>query len=335
MRSDKPEMIGWEITHQCNLKCPHCYTAAGRRAVDELTTTECFSVIDSLVELGAKTIGWTGGEPLLRSDLEEIVSYGRERGKFTQGVTTNALLLDEPRGRSLKEAGISYIQISLDGSDPERNKAMRHATEQDFYKVIDAVRVCKKLGLQLDLAMLLGHENLDDAYNFIQLAKREGVTHIRYCNFIPWGRGKRKDVIQRLLFREHRDRLKAFVESASTRNSPVEMFGPGFGPLPSEYYFHPCVAGVQIMYISARGDVFPCTSLLDDQFRVGNIRERSLSDIWNDPDMTRMAKFPRTRIHGTCRSCEYFARCQGGCRGVTYAHTHDLYASFPLCLKTA
>ncbi len=236
---------------------------------------------------------------------------------------------------SLKEAGISYVQISLDGSDPQHNKAMRNATEEDFHKVIEAVRVCKKLGLQLDLAMLLGHENLDDAPNFIQLAKREGVTHIRYCNFMPWGRGKRKDVVQRLLFREHRDRLKAFVEGASTRNSPVEMFGPGFGPLPSEYYFHPCVAGVQIMYIAARGDVFPCTSLLDDQFRVGNIRQRSLSDLWNDPAMTAMARFPRSRIHGTCRFLRIFRPLPGRLPGCDLAHTHDLYASFPICLKTA
>jgi radical SAM protein with 4Fe4S-binding SPASM domain len=335
MRSDRPEMIGWEITRQCNLSCPHCYTASSKRPVDELTTAECLSLMDDLIALGAKSIGWTGGEPLMRRDLEEIVAHGRDKGKLHQGITTNGILLDEARSVSLKEAGIAYVQISLDGSDPAHNKMMRNATEPEFFKVIEGIRACRKIGLQLDLAMLLGHENLEDALSFIQLAKREGVTHIRYCGFVPWGRGKRKDIIQRLLFREHRDRLKAFVEGASHRNAPVEMFDPAFGPLPSEYYFHPCVAGVQLMYISAKGDVFPCTSLIDEQFKVGSIRERAIKDIWNDPFMTAMAKFPRERITGPCKSCEYFARCQGACRGVTYAHTHNLYASFPMCLKTA
>jgi radical SAM protein with 4Fe4S-binding SPASM domain len=335
MRSDKPEMIGWEITRQCNLSCPHCYTAAERRAHDELSTAECLGLMDDAIALGAKTVGWTGGEPLLRKDLEEIVAYGRDKGKLRQGVTTNGILLDESRARSLKEAGISYVQISLDGSDAAHNKVMRNATEEEFAKVIEAVRACRRIGLQLDLAMLLGYETLDDALNFIQLAKREGVTHIRYCGFVPWGRGKRKDVVKRLLFKEHRDRLKAFVAGAANRNAPIEMFDPAFGPLPTEYYFHPCVAGVQLMYISSRGDVYPCTSLLDDQFKVGNIRETSLREIWEHPSMTAVAKFPRERITGPCKSCEYFARCQGACRGVTYAHTHDLYASFPMCLKSA
>ncbi|MFZ1684989.1 MAG: radical SAM protein [Candidatus Zixiibacteriota bacterium] len=335
MRSEQPEMVGWEITRQCNLTCPHCYTAATRRPMPDLSTPECKAIIDDLATMGTRSIGWTGGEPLLRADLEEIVAYGKAKGNFRQGVTTNGVLLDESRARSLKAAGITYIQISLDGSNPEQNMIMRRMTEDEFNKIIEAVRICKRLELTLDLAMLLGRDTIDDAWEFIKLARREGVSHIRYCGFVPWGRGKQKDVVERLLFREDRDKLRQFVLDAADIKDPIQMFDPAFGPLPPNYEFHDCIAGKQMLYISSTGEVYPCTSLLDKQFCVGNLHHRSIRELWNDPKMTEMSEFPFENIHGTCRSCETFPVCHGGCRGITYAHTRDLLASFPMCLKQA
>lgn len=328
-------MAGWEATRRCNLSCPHCYTAATKKQLNEMTTEESLRVVDELAALKVTAIGWTGGEPLLRDDLEEVMAYATARGVTMQGVTTNGILLTEARARSLQSAGMNYVQISVDGSTAERNQMMRRARLEDFEIILESVRLCKRLELRVDLAMVLGRATLDDAVPYLELAFREGVKRVRYCGFVPTGRGKRKDIVDRLMFNGQLGALRAFVEDAVCLESPVTMFDPAFGPVPPEWKFHECIAGRSMLYINCIGDVYPCTSLLDDRFKVGNLRERSLADLMADPKMTEVADFPRDQIHGHCRECDSFAVCRGACRGITYAHTKDLYASFPVCLKRA
>jgi len=178
----KPEFVGWEITKRCNLRCPHCYSSSTASFGHQLSSSECLEVIDSLINLGTRIISWTGGEPLLREDLEALVSYAKNKGGIVSGFTTNALLLNQNRAKALKEAGIEHLQISLDGSTPERNSRMRHTTEDDFWKIIDAVRICKRLDIKMDLAMLLGEENFYDAADFLNLAQDEGVDSVRFTD---------------------------------------------------------------------------------------------------------------------------------------------------------
>ncbi len=334
-RSDKPKMVAWEATRQCNLTCPHCYSAATRKPLNELTTEESLSILDQLEALGGEWLGWTGGEPLLRTDLELMVRYAADHGFTRQGVTTNGIPLTKQRAVSLKAAGMTSVQISIDGSTAEKNREMRRATLEEFELVLQAIRHCHDVGLTVDLAMLLGRFTLEDADPFLEMADREGVKYVRFCGFVPAGRGKRPDMVERLMFNGHLPELKEFVEAAVYCAQPVPMFDPAFGPTPPNYEFHDCIAGIEMLYISCTGDVYPCTSLLDKRFIVGNLRERTLSDIWNDPKMTEIANFPREQIHGHCKECEQFSGCKGACRGVTYAHTGDLYASFPVCLKRA
>jgi radical SAM protein with 4Fe4S-binding SPASM domain len=334
-RSDKPKMVALEATRQCNLSCPHCYSAATNRPVNELTTAEYLQIIDQLADLGSEWAGWTGGEPLLRTDLEELVGHASKRGFSRQGITTNGILLNETRAKALKDAGMTSVQISIDGSTAEKNREMRRATLEDFETVLQAIRICHSVGLQVDLAMLLGRATLEDAEPFLELANREKVTHVRFCGFVPSGRGKRSDVVERLMFNGKLGELKKFVSEAVYFNKPYAMFDPAFGPTAPDYEFHECIAGIEMLYISCTGDVYPCTSLLDKRFLVGNLREKSLAEIWNEPKMTEIANFPRETIHGHCRECDKFEGCRGACRGVTYAHTGDLNASFPVCLKQA
>jgi len=329
-----PRVMGWEITSQCNLKCPHCFSAAATRPRDEMKTDECKRVIDSLSRIGAEMIGWTGGEPLLRDDLEELIAYARTAG-IKSSITTNAVLLDEKRAESLKAAGNHSIQISLDGSTPERNHRMRLATEEEFHKIIEAIRICKRLNIRLYLATLIGRENLDDGPDMIELARREGIEAIRFCGYTPVGRGQRRDIRERLLFDEHMADLHQFVEAAATDESIIAMFDPGFGPTPPGYQFHRCIAGKETFYLKGNGDVYPCTALLHRRFVVDNVRRRPLEDIWNDPAIEEMAEFPRDQITGPCRDCDNFANCRGACRGAAFFHTGDLYASFPACLYQA
>lgn len=330
-QKEGPHIIGWEITSQCNLACPHCYSAAAKRPHDEMDTRECRAVIDALAELGVQMIGWTGGEPLLREDLEELIAYARTRG-IKSTVTTNGVLLDEKRAQGLKDAGNRAIQISLDGSTPELNRLMRGATDEEYEKIIEAVRICRRLNTKLYLATLLGQENLDDAVEMIRLAKREGLDSIRFCGYTPVGRGKKADVQDRLRFTRRLRDLLHFIEQVRTDGDMIAFFDPGFGCTPPDFEFHTCVAGAETFYLKGNGDIYPCTALLDRRFMVGNLRRQPLAEIWNLPEMSAMASFPRDSISGVCRDCDNFDRCHGACRGTTLAHTGSLHASFPYCL---
>lgn len=332
-RTDRPDAVVWEITRRCNLTCPHCYTAAPTKDFPEMTTRECKDIIDALSTMGTTLIGWTGGEPLLRNDLEDLMDYAREKGKIRSGITTNGVLLDEKRARSLKQAGLESLQISLDGTTPEKNYRMRRASDEEFRKVIEAIRICASLDVKLHIAMVLGKENLADGWEMLKLAHREGVGVVRFCGFVPIGRGKHKQVIERLQFSSDSLAVQQFVYEAMQLPSPKVSFDPAWGPLPPDYCFHTCQAGVGTFYLNCLGDVYPCTSLIGKQFIVGNIKERSLPDIWDDPKMTEIAALPREQIQGRCNGCRHFHSCRGACRGITFAHTGDLFASFPLCLK--
>jgi radical SAM protein with 4Fe4S-binding SPASM domain len=326
-----PITLGLEITNRCNLHCPHCYNPESRND-DELTTMEYVALIDAAAELGTQMIGWTGGEPLLREDLEELVCHALKAHDIKSGITTNGVLLDEDRATKLKLAGTHAVQISLDGTTPGRSWQIRRTTEDEFEKIINALRACREVGLKTNIAMLLGRENLDDGREMLKLAKREKVAGVRFCGFTPAGRGENKTIRSRFSFEHDLRSLHDFITEAVGKNSVPVMFDPGFGPVPPDYCFHECIAGMETCYIKASGDVYPCTAMLFDRFKVGNVRQRSLADIWADPGMTEMARYDRSRINGLCSACDNTDNCHGACRSLTYAHTGDFDDSFPLCL---
>jgi radical SAM protein with 4Fe4S-binding SPASM domain len=333
--SSQHRLIGWGITQRCNLACPHCYSSAKRHATDELTTDEARGVIDALVPQHVAGIGWTGGEPLLRKDLEELIAYAAEVGGMRSGITTNGVLLTHRRVKALREVGVSSVQVSLDGSTAARNARMRGATAGQFAAILDGIGFCLESGMRVDLAMLLGRENLRDAEPFVRLAESLGVVSVRFCAFVPWGDGKADAVRERLEFTDGLAELAETVLALRTHEGMPVMFDPAFGPLPPDYRFHTCIAGRGTFYISHNGDVYPCTALLDNRFKVGNLRERSLDELLDDPDMTAMADFDRSAIQGACEHCDHRDGCRGACRGIAHAYTGDLTASPPNCLAFA
>lgn len=326
--------VGWGITLRCNLSCPHCYSSAVKSASDELSTVECRRLIDSMAQLGVKNIGWTGGEPLLRRDLEELIIYAHEHG-IISGITTNGILLNKERVGSLRAAGINSLQISLDGSTPERNRYIRGARATDFQLIVDGLKMSLEARLPVSLAMIVGRETMDDVLDYVELARSVGVKLVRLCGFVPHGAAKGDAVQERMSFTSRRGELVELVEKLQEVDSPEIALDPAFGPLPPAFDFHRCQAGILTFYVSSNGDIYPCTALIDDRFKVGNVRQRCLLDIVRDPGMTEIASMDRADIHGHCRSCQYFRVCHGACRGTVYAHTSDLHGSFPVCLYRA
>ena len=327
-----PAVLGWEITNSCNLHCPHCYNPEIKRDATELSTSECRAVLDAAAELEVGMIGWTGGEPLLRGDLEELIAYALDRHGIRSGVTTNGVPLDRARAKSLKAAGTSLVQISLDGTTANRSWQVRRTTNEEYRRIVDAIGFCREVEMETHLAMLLGLENLDDAYQMLKLARGAGVAGLRFCGFTPEGRGKSTAIERRYQFGDKLPELLKFMEFANIDQSIQIVFDPGFGPVPPDYCFHECVAGIETCYIKANGDVYPCTAMLYDQFKVGNLRTRSLVELWADPAMTIMSQFDCDQIEGLCAACDNSDYCRGACRSLTYAHTGSYNESFPNCL---
>jgi radical SAM protein with 4Fe4S-binding SPASM domain len=328
-------MVGWGLTDRCNLWCAHCYSSAAHKAGDELPTREILSTIDALAALGTERIGWTGGEPLLRTDLEVLVRHALAGHGIPSGITTNGVLLDERRANSLREAGMGFVQISLDGSTADRNHAIRGASPSAFERVVGAVAICQTLGFDVHLAMLLSAATLDDAPAMLEMARSMRVKSLRFCGFVPWGYAQDPKIRARHDLTGHQDEVRELVQELSRCEDPMVLFDPAFGPLPPDYEYHECLAGLDMLYVTARGDVTPCTALVDPAFRVGNLRERSMREIWDDPEMTRVACHRPDSIEGRCADCTQRAVCHGGCRGIAYAATGSLNAEMPGCLLPA
>lgn len=329
------KMVGWEITRRCNLACPHCYTAAAAsdQAIPELSTEQCRRIIEDIARLGAEIIGWTGGEPLLRRDLEDLIAFAKSLG-IRSTLTTNGLLLTESRAASLKEAGLVAVQVSLDGSTPARNAKIRKCFESDFELILNGVRNSQKLGMRTNLAMLLSAETLEDALPYLDLARELGINIVRFCGFVPAGRGKKSEIAQRFLFsKTDLARLREFVETALESEKPRVLFDPAFGSMPPGHFFHKCFAGTGQLYLDTLGNVYPCTAMINPQYLVGNIHTRSIEDIYKDEGMRPTSNFSETCLKGRCTTCKHLLNCHGGCRGITLAHTGDIKASFPYCLK--
>jgi len=329
------KMVGWEITRRCNLACPHCYTAAANsdQFVPELSTAQCYKIIEDIARLGVEIIGWTGGEPLLRNDLENLIAYAKSFG-IRSGLTTNGLLLSESRAKSLKEAGLEIVQVSLDGSTPARNAKIRECLESDFEIVLNGALNSQKLGMNTNLAMLLCSETLDDASSYLKLAKQVGINTVRFCGFVPVGRGKKTEISQKFLFsKDDLAYLREFAESSIENENLHILFDPAFGSMPPYHYFHSCFAGKGQLYLDTLGNIYPCTSMINPEFLVGNIHNRSIEDIYKDERMRPTSNFSDTCLKGRCTSCEHVINCHGGCRGITHAQTGDIHASFPYCLK--
>jgi len=327
----KYNLIGWGITERCNLTCPHCFSSAKKTADDEFTTDECRVVIDALARVGVGTIGWTGGEPLLRKDLEELMRHAASYG-IASSITTNGIPLTRRRAKSLSAAGVKTIQISLDGSTPEKNRNIREARLKDFDLVINGVKYCLELEITVNLAMIVCRATLDDVKDYVAMARELGTESVRFCGFVPHGYGNEDAMRKKMAFGDRLGDLAALVDELEQMDSPRLRLDPGFGPLPPSYQFHHCIAGVGTFYICSDGSVYPCTGLISDRFKVGNVRERPLEEILKDPSMMEMANYDHSRIHGPCRKCQYFRVCRGACRGAVFAHTGDLDASFPACL---
>ncbi|MGC4121345.1 MAG: radical SAM protein [Myxococcales bacterium] len=324
---------GIEATRACNFRCVHCFVDAGRRPAGELTGAEVKTLIRELIEAGADAIGWSGGEPLLRKDLDELTAFATKLGAQV-GLPTNGYFASRQRLESLARSGLSTLQVSLDGPDRARAERYRLGPKDAFERAVAAIEEGARQGLQVTVCTLFSPETAPEIEEMLALAKKLGTRTLRYTPWSPFGRAKGARYDERPWKQAS---VRRFLEVAEARaDAPAGevdvILDCPIGPRPGRPTTS-CGAGRKVLYVCANGDVYPCTALMVPEYRVGNVRDRPIADLLRAPAMFKvqrelLAELPK----GRCRRCPAVETCLGGCPGRTLSATGDVRGESPACL---
>jgi radical SAM protein with 4Fe4S-binding SPASM domain len=350
---DRPYVISWNLTYRCNLACEHCYLDAGGTPMvgtenfadrSELGTEECFRVIDEIAAFAPECLTiLTGGEPLLRRDILEIVRRASERGLWVV-VGTNGVSITENVARRLADAGARGLSLSLDALDPDRHDRFR-MVRGAWRNTVEGAEILNRTGLPFIVQTTAGSHNRGELEAIADFAHDRLAAKVWNLYFlVPTGRGQfvsdmtsaqYDEVLASLyLIQRKYDRrmlvnakcaphyIKTVLENGQAADSDPKfrIYSGGAGG---------CPAGTHYMGIRPNGEVTPCPYL---PVFAGNLRHETLADLWTSSDLFTGIR-QRTSLGGRCGACEMNAHC-GGCRARAYGMTGDLMAEDQLCTHT-
>ncbi len=359
----RPYVVSWNLTYRCNLACEHCYLDAGGTPLvgtenfadrSELGTEECFRVIDEIAAFAPECLTiLTGGEPLLRRDILEIIRRAAERELWVV-VGTNGVSITENLARRLAEAGARGLSLSLDALDPDRHDRFRNVRGA-WRNTVEGAEILNRTGLPFIVQTTVGSHNLGELDAIADFAYERLAAKVWNLYFlVPTGRGQfvsdmtpaQYDEVLASLYRiqkKYKSRMvvnakcaphyiKTVLENAGveTDASPTDAESPGLSPIRTySGGSGGCPAGTHYMGIRPNGDVTPCPYL---PVFAGTLRTSSLADLWTSSELFVGIR-RRTSLGGRCGECEMNGHC-GGCRARAYGMTGDLMAEDPLCTHT-
>ncbi len=357
-----PMSVVWSLSYRCNLRCKHCYQDASKPSSDELTLEEQLRVVDEMAQAGVSMIVLSGGEPLTNPNLQKLIERIRAY-EISISIDSNGVLITRDLVNSLKELGVSSIELSLDSVRPESHDQFR-GLKGAFEKTLDAVRMCSDAAMFTTIATTATKLNCVESRQLISLAKNSGADRVVFFDLIPAGRGK--DIGELSLSRDQLLDLMSLVKESSSSDG-IEVFTelPQFAVYSSNGngcsasaqtrravsidrltvstffdcagedniyrrfapYLGGCPAGRLYCNIQPNGNVTPCM-FMPEYPVAGNLRHQSFEEIWNSPTFESLRD--RTRLQGKCRGCEHAITC-GGCRAKAAAYCGDYLASDPTC----
>jgi mycofactocin radical SAM maturase len=324
---DAPICLTWELTYACNLACIHCLSSSGRRDPRELTTAECFGVVDELQAMQVFYVNIGGGEPTVRRDFWEILDYATAHDVGVKFSTNGSRITEQAAARVAANDYID-VQISLDGASADVNDAIRgpgsYAT---------AIRALERLAgagaPSFKISVVVTRENIDQLDDFEELADLFGAQ-LRLTRLRPSGRGA--DVWDRLHPTQSQQRrlydwLVERGEKVLTGDSFFHLAAYG-EPLAG---LNMCGAGRVVCLIDPVGDVYACPFAIHDAFRAGNIRAPGgFQSIWRHSELFTDLRQPQTG--GACASCSHFDSCRGGCMAAKFFTGLPLAGPDPECV---
>jgi len=318
---DAPICLTWELTYACNLSCVHCLSSSGRRDPRELSTEECFAVIDELERLQVFYVNIGGGEPMLRPDFFEILEYAAAHHVGVK-FSTNGTFIDAAAARRLASMDYLDIQISVDGADADVNDLIRG--EGSFAAAPSCERPFK-------LSVVVTRQNVSQLDEFKALADDYGAQ-LRVTRLRPSGRGADSwdelhptQAQQRELYHWILGRPDVLTGDSFFHLSALGEALPGLNL---------CGAGRVVCLIDPVGDVYACPFVIHDEFLAGNVRaEGGFTKVWRESDLFLSLREPESE--GACTSCGSYDACQGGCMASKFFVGLELTDPDPECVKGA
>ena len=324
----KPQVVGWELTLRCNMRCLHCGSTAGQPRPDELTVEEGFSLIDQMVDLGTEIVTLSGGEPMTHPAWDQYAKRLIDKGVKTYMIS-NGLLLEQNIER-LRACGMRRLGVSIDGDEPMHDYIRNHPGT--FKAAMRGIAAAHEAGIKVGAVTHISGANkhlLEAMYN-VMLQNKLDFWQIQ----IAFSQGRMKDHPQYALSPEDLPMIVNFVHKCQEEGKLPVVAGDNFG-----YYEVPamrakpwkgCFAGRHLMGVDADGSIKGCLSM-PREFVEGNIRTESLRTIWEDPQRFRYTRYFSTdMLKGHCRNCPHGIPCRAGCTASAYSASGDRFDN-PYC----
>jgi len=347
-------VVAWNVTTGCNLHCRHCYSEAGvAGAADELDTAAAREVLDDLARYQVPVVLFTGGEPLCRPDLIDLVAHATSRG-LRCAISTNGTLLDDALAHDLRRAGLAYAGISIDG--PEKVHDEFRGRRGAWQGAVAGAESCRRAGIKVGFRFTITRGTAAGATDLFGLAKETGVGRLCFYHLVATGRGRnlaaedldaaaRRDLLDSIAAAAVRAAGEGTIAETLTVNNHADAI----------YLYLRCRedrpdaaaralslirrqggnrSGVAIAGIDHRGDVHP--DQFTRQYTLGNVTRTTFAEIWANPDSTLLAALRDRHRHlkGRCRACRWLRACGGNFRARAAAVTGDFWAADPGCYLT-
>jgi len=351
---DKRPVVVWNVTRRCNLKCVHCYAHAKNIAFDnELSTDQGKELINDLAGFGSPVMLFSGGEPLVRKDLPQLAAYAVEKG-MRAVISTNGTLITPTKARTLKEIGLSYVGISLDGMQ-EVNDRFR-GVNGAFKSALEGIKNSQEAGIKVGLRFTVNKFNVDEIPKIFQLLEEMDIPRVCFYHLVYAGRGSElvKEDLSHEATRKAVDLIMDETRRLFDKGKPKEVLtvdNHADGPyvylrmlkedparakevLELLQWNEGNNSGRGIGCVSWDGEVYA------DQFwrhhSFGNIKERPFSEIWMDTSEELMGKLKDRKKHvkGRCATCSWLDVCGGNFRVRAEAVSGDVWAPDPACYLT-
>ncbi|HDI02226.1 MAG TPA: radical SAM protein [Ignisphaera sp.] len=344
-----PFMIVWNFTNLCNLRCKHCYQRASSLLPNELSLYEKLRVVDELDRAGVAAIALSGGEPTIHPDYLTIIKDIASRGMYTAIATNGWRFADIDELKKAKEAGLRYVEVSIDSANPKKHDSFR-GIEGSWSRAVKALENAVKLGISHAMATTLTRNNIDEIDDILDLAESIGVKRVVFFNFVPVGRGEdiahldldpiQREYVMRKLYREMKKRKLEIVTTAPQYGRVVIQLSGGREAAPTHFvargdpaitalaeFIGGCGAGRIYAALQPEGTITPCVFM---PIPLGNIRNTRFYSIWrNHPLLKKLRN--KDLLKGFCGRCPYRFVC-GGCRARAYAYLRDPLAPDPGCI---
>ena len=323
-------IVSWNTTNACNMYCDHCYREAGCKAEEELSTSEAKTMLEQIARAGFKIMIFSGGEPLLRPDILELVAYATKLG-LRPVFGTNGTLITLDMAHKLKAAGAMGMGISLDSMDAKKHNEFRKFPNA-WEGAVQGMKNCREAGLPFQIHTTVMDWNSHELEAMTDFAVELGAVAHHFFFLVPTGRAKtieaeslRAKQYEAVLTRIMKKQQEVDIELKPTCAPQFMRIAAQMGV--KTRFRRGCLAGTAYCIISPRGKVQPCAYL---NMELGDVRETPFDEIWKNSEVLNTLR--TLEYKGGCGSCE-FKRVCGGCRARAACYNDgDYMAEEPWCL---